>query len=86
MISAKEEAASRMAHGMAEFLGGFADFIQIALTDFAQSLAAISESGPGMLARIAELNKDELRWNARGPIRRVQLRKARAMMEGQYYE
>lgn len=78
-VSAKEEAVARMANGMREFFTGFCDYVRLALEDLAKGICNMDM---GQLIKALEPYKDDLRWTARGPIRRVQLRRARKMMGG----
>ena len=73
------EARERMVHGIGEFAAGLSELTMMAIQDLAKALSAIDWSA---LAKLKEADPDLYNWNASGPIRRVQLRRARAMMEG----
>ena len=72
------EARSRMVSGLGEFFGGLTDLVMLAMQDFSKAMSAIDWSG---LAKLKEADPDLFNWTASGPIRRVQLRRARALME-----
>ena len=72
------EARSRMVSGLGEFFGGLTDLVTLAMQDFSKAVSAIDWSG---LAKLKEADPDLFNWTASGPIRRVQLRRARALME-----
>ena len=74
-----EEASARMVHGFGEFARGLVDVVGIAMREAAE---AINKIDWGELARLKEADPDLFNWTASGPIRRVQLRRARALMEG----
>ena len=73
------DARSRIAHGISEAAGGMADLIALAFQDIAEVLKGIDWSE---LAKLKEADPDLFSWAASGPIRRVQLRRARPLREG----
>ncbi len=75
----KEAARARMVHGFGEFSSGLADFVSIAVREVMEAINGIDWAA---LARLKEADPDLFKWTASGPIRRVQLRRARALMEG----
>lgn len=77
-IDKAAEARSRMVGGFHEFASGLVDLVTLAFQDLAKTLGTIDWSG---LAKLKEADPDLFNWTASGPIRRVQLRRARAMME-----
>lgn len=77
-IDKAAEARSRMVGGLHEFASGLVDLVTLAFQDLAKTLGTIDWSG---LAKLKEAAPDLFNWTASGPIRRVQLRRARAMME-----
>lgn len=74
-----EEARSRMVRGFDDFCTGFTDFLTLSFQNIAKTLSSIDWSG---LASLREADPDRFNWTASGPIRRVQLRRARAMLLG----
>lgn len=72
------EASSCMAHGFSEFCAGMTELLTLAFQIFSKVLSTIDWSG---LAELKEADPDLFNWTASGPIRRVQLRRARALME-----
>ncbi len=77
-IDKAAEARSRMVSGFYEFVGGLVDLVTLAFADLAKTLGTFDWSG---LAKLKESDPDLFSWTASGPIRRVQLRRARALME-----
>ncbi len=75
----KEEARARMAHGIGEFTSGPVDLVSIAFRELTETMKGIDWT---VLAKLKEADPDLFNWTASGPIRRVQLRRARALMEG----
>ncbi len=79
----KEEARARMVHGIGEFTSGLVDLVSIAFRELTETMKGIDWT---VLARLKEADPeadpDLFNWTASGPIRRVQLRRARALMEG----
>ena len=73
------DARERMAHGAGEFIAGLLDLMMMALQDCVEAMSAIDWSA---LAKLKETDPDLYSWNASGPIRRVQLRRARTMIGG----
>lgn len=82
MMDARAEATARMCHGMQEFFSGFCDVIRFAMEDLAKAFDDTRINLNRFLTEIEAMDPDAFRWRASGPIRRVQLRRARAMMEG----
>ena len=78
-----EEARVRMAHGFGEFARGLVDLVNIAMREVVEAMKGIDWSA---LARLKEEDPDLFNWTASGPIRRVQLRRARALMEGRKWQ
>ncbi len=74
-----EEARARMAHGIGDFSRGLADLVNAAMREVVEAMKGIDWS---RLAMLKEADSELFNWNATGPIRRVQLRRARALMEG----
>ena len=74
-----EEARTRMVNGFGEFSSGLVDLVNIAMREVVEAMKGIDWSA---LARLKETDPDLFNWTASGPIRRVQLRRARALMEG----
>ena len=74
-----DEARSRMMNGFQEFAGGLVDLVNLVFRDLVEAMKDIDWN---TLARLKEADPDLFNWNASGPIRRVQLRRARALMEG----
>lgn len=85
MTDARAEATARMCHGMQEFLSGFCDVIRLTMEDFAKAFDDTRINLNRFLTEIEAKDPDAFRWRASGPIRRVQLRRARTMMEGKSY-
>lgn len=77
-IEKAEEARSRMKHGADEMFRALTDYMTVIFQDFAEHLSSIDWSA---MAKLKEMDPDKYNWNASGPIRRVQLRRARAMMK-----
>lgn len=75
----KEEARARMVHGIGEFTSGLVDLVSIAFRELTETMKGIDWT---VLAKLKEADPDLFNWTASGPIRRVQLRRARALMEG----
>jgi hypothetical protein len=75
----KEAARARMAHGIGEFTSGLVDLVSIAFRELTETMKGIDWT---VLAKLKEADPDLFNWTASGPIRRVQLRRARALMEG----
>jgi hypothetical protein len=75
----KEAARARMVHGFSEFSSGLADLVSIAFRELTETMKGIDWT---VLARLKEADPDLFNWTASGPIRRVQLRRARALTEG----
>lgn len=73
-----EEARTRMVHGFGEFSRGLVDLVNAAMREVVEAMKGIDWSA---LARLKEADPDLYNWTASGPIRRVQLRRARRMME-----
>ena len=74
-----EEARDRMVHGFGEFSRGLVDFVNAAMRE---AVAAMEKIDWSALARLKESDPDLFSWTSSGPIRRVQLRRARTLMEG----
>ena len=74
-----EKARTRMVHGFGEFARGLVDLVNAAMLEVVEAMKGINWS---TLARLKEADPDLFNWTASGPIRRVQLRRARALMEG----
>lgn len=74
-----EEARVRMVHGFGEFARGLVDLVNTVMWEVVEAMKGIDWSA---LARLKEADPDLFNWTASGPIRRVQLRRARALMEG----
>ena len=74
-----EEARTRMVHGFGEFSRGLVDMVNAAMREVVEAMKEIDWSA---LARLKEADSDLFNWTASGPIRRVQLRRARTMVEG----
>ena len=74
-----EKARTRMVHGFREFACGLVDLVNAAMLEVVEAMKGIDWS---TLARLKEVDPDLFNWTASGPIRRVQLRRARALMEG----
>jgi len=75
----KEAARARMVHGIGEFTSGLVDLVSIAFRELTETMKGIDWT---VLAKLKEADPDLFNWTASGPIRRVQLRRARALMEG----
>ena len=73
-----EEARTRMVQGFGEFSRGLVDMVNAAMRKVVETMKGIDWSA---LARLKEADPDLFNWTASGPIRRVQLRRARRMME-----
>ena len=73
------EASARMVHGFGEFSRGLVDYVNAAMREVVAAMEQIDWSA---LARLKESDPDLFSWTSSGPIRRVQLRRARAYMEG----
>lgn len=74
-----EAARDRMVHGFGEFARGLVDLVNAVMLEVVEAMKGIDWS---TLARLKEADPDLFNWTASGPIRRVQLRRARALMEG----
>ncbi len=74
-----EAARDRMVHGFGEFARGLVDLVNTAMWEVVEAMKGIDWSA---LARLKETDPDLFNWTASGPIRRVQLQRARALMEG----
>ena len=74
-----EEARTRMVNGFGEFARGLVDLVNTAMREVVEAMKGIDWSA---LARLKEADPDLFNWTASGPIRRVQLRRARTLMEG----
>ena len=74
-----EEARARMVNGFGEFSSGLVDLVNIAMREVVEAMKGIDWAA---LARLKDADPDSFNWDASGPIRRVQLRRARALMEG----
>lgn len=75
----KEAARARMVHGIGEFTSGLVDLVSIAFRELTETMKGIDWT---VLAKLKEADPDLFNWTASGPIRRVQLRRAQALMEG----
>ena len=73
-----EEARTRMVHGFGEFSRGLVDMVNAAMREVVEAMKGIDWSA---LARLKEADPDLFNWTASGPIRRVQLRRARKLMK-----
>lgn len=73
-----EAARVRMVNGFGEFASGLADMVSIAMREAVEAMKRIDWSA---LARLKEADPDLFNWTASGPIRRVQLRRARALIK-----
>lgn len=74
-----EEARARMVQGFGEFSRGLVDLVGAAMRKVVEAMNGIDWSA---LARLKEADPDMYNWKASGPIRRVQLRRARKLMKG----
>ena len=72
------EARERMMHGFGEFSRGLVDMVNAAMREVVEAMKGIDWSA---LARLKEADPDLFNWTASGPIRRVQLRRARKLMK-----
>jgi hypothetical protein len=72
-----QEAQTRMAIGFGEFAKGLADVVGIAMREAVEAITRIDWSE---LTKLKEADPDMFNWTASGPIRRYQLRRARALM------
>lgn len=73
-----EAARVRMVNSFGEFARALADVVNIAMREAAEAMKRIDWPA---LARLKEADPDLFNWTASGPIRRVQLRRARALIK-----
>jgi len=74
-----EEARARMVQGFGEFSRGLVDLVNAAMQEVVKAMKGIDWSA---ITRLKEADPDMYNWKASGPIRRVQLRRARKLMKG----